>query len=241
MDLINIKWNKDTYRQFNEYLWSIQDKVLDIEKHSKILNIPKEKLIGIKTPALKNIAKGDYNSFLSQDINDIYEEKVIKGLVISYLKELEYEEIEKYLNEFYNKYVDSWAVCDIVISNLKVIKKYKKEYFKFIKNFYLSSNPWLIRIELVSFIVYYYDDEYIDEVFSICKKITNQEYYVKMGLAWLISVLFIKQRERTIYFLKNNRNSLDTWTYNKAIQKITESFRVSKEDKEFVRSLKIKI
>lgn len=242
MELEKVIWNKEKYNEFLTYLKNKQDKVWDIEKHSRILNIYSDKVIGVKTPVLKkiakDIAKGDYKSFLKLQPNDIYEEKVIRGLVISYLKKVDYKEVEKYLYDFYNFYVDSWAVCDIIVGSLKIINKHREEYFNFIEKWHLSSNPWLIRIQLVSFIDYYFDDEYIDRVLNICKKVKSDEYYVKMGLAWLLSILFIKQKEKTFKFLLDNRDSFDTWVYNKTIQKIRESLRVSEEDKEEIKKLK---
>lgn len=242
MDLKNIIWNEETYKKFIKYLWSEQDKIWDLEKHSKILNIPSEKVIGIRTPIIKKIAKeiskGDWEKFISLEINDIYEEKLIKGLVLTYLKD--YDIVEKYLFDYFDKYVDSWAICDVMIGNLKIINKNKEKYFEFIKNFYLLDNPWLTRIELVSFLGYYTDDLYLDEIFDICKKISSEEYYIKMGLAWLLSVLFVKQRDRTLEFLKNNRDTFDVWTYNKTLQKIIESLRVSSDDKLLIKKLKIK-
>lgn len=242
MDLTKTIWTEEKYNEFLIYLNSKQDRVWDIEKHSKILSLPTDKVIGVKTPILREIAreiaKGDYKEFLNQKPNDIYEEKVIRGLVISYLKKVDYIEIEKYLYDFYKTYVDSWAVCDVVVGSLKIINKHREEYFNFIKEWHLSSNPWLIRVQLVSFIDYYFDDEYIDKVLDICKKVKSDEYYVKMGLAWLLSIFFIKQREKTYKFLIDNRDNFDTWTYNKTIQKIRESLRVSKEDKEELKKLK---
>lgn len=243
LDLINIDWNQKNYKEFIKFLHIKKEKNWDIGRHCKVLNIPIDTCIGLKTPIIKKIAKdiskGDYKNFLKLDINNTYEEKLIRGLVLSYLK-LPYNELENYLKDYFEKYVDSWNLCDCPIGSYKFIKKYKKEYFKFIKNFYKSKNPWLIRIELVSLLSYYTDDEYIDIVLDICEKIKSDEYYVNISLAWLLSELFVKQREKTLNFLIEKRETFDVWTYNKTIQKIKESFRVSKEDKKFLEDLKIK-
>lgn len=243
MDLKNIDWNNESYKIFLDYLWSQQDKIWDLERHSKILNIPPDKVIGIRTPILKKIAKeiskGDWRKFINLSINDIYEEKVLKGLVLSYVKE-EFSIIETFLLKFYYNYVDSWAICDIVVGNLKIIKKNKDEHFYLLKNFHNSENPWIVRIGLVTLLSYYIEEDYLDDIFKICLEVKSQEYYVKMALAWLISILFIKERDKTLEFLKNNREIIDSWTYNKALQKIVESFRVSLEDKELMKKMKIK-
>lgn len=243
MDLKNIEWNSETYKEFLVYLWGEQDKIWDLERHAKILNLPSNKVIGIRTPIIKKIAKeiakGDWRKFQELSINDIYEEKVLKGLVLSYVKE-DYKIIEPYLLEFYYKYVDSWAVCDVVVGSLKLINKNKDEYFYLVKNFYKSENPWVVRVGLVSFLDYYIEEKYLDEIFEICLKVKSDEYYVKMALAWLISILFVKERDRTLEFLNINRENIDVWTYNKALQKIIESLRVSSEDKLLMKKMKIK-
>lgn len=99
-----------------------------------------------------------------------------------------------------------------------------------------SEEQWKIRFGLITLMSCYIEKEYINEIFRICSRVKNKEYYVQMGQAWLISTLFIKFRDETLEYLKDN--SLDKWTQNKAIQKIRESFRVSEEDKELVKSLK---
>lgn len=243
MDLKNIDWNSETYKEFLIYLWSEQDKIWDLERHSKILNLSPDKVIGIRTPIIKKIAKeiakGDWKKFLELPINDIYEEKVLKGLVLSYVNK-DYSQIKPYLLDFYYKYVDSWAVCDTVVTNLKIINKNKDEHFYLLKNFYKSENPWVVRVGLVTFLSYYIEERYLDDIFKICLEVESNEYYVKMALAWLISILFVKERDRTLEFLENSREKLDPWVYNKALQKIIESLRVSSEDKLLMKKMKIK-
>ena len=243
MDLKNIDWNNETYKEFLVYLWSEQDKIWDLERHAKILNLPSNKVIGIRTPIIKKIAKEiakrDWRKFVELPINDIYEEKVLKGLVLSYAKE-NYSVIEPYLLDFYYKYVDSWAVCDVVVGNLKIINKNKDKYFLLLKNFHKSENPWVVRVGLVTLLDYYIEERYLDDIFKICLEVRSDEYYVKMALAWLISILFVKERDRTLEFLNDNRENLDPWTYNKALQKIIESLRVSSEDKLLMKKMKIK-
>ena len=95
---------------------------------------------------------------------------------------------------------------------------------------------WRIRFGLVTLLGYYLEESYIDEIFYLCTNITNREYYVKMAQAWLISIMFIKFREKTLDYLKEN--TLDNWIQNKTIQKIRESIRVSKEDKDLVLTFK---
>lgn len=85
---------------------------------------------------------------------------------------------------------------------------------------------------------YYINEEYIDRVLHILNDINHEGYYVKMAVAWAISFAYIKFPHKTLVFLKNN--NLDSFTYNKSLQKIIESTRVSNEDKDLIRSMKIK-
>lgn len=232
MDLKNIIWNKETYQEFINYLISLED-IKYKNFHSKLLGVEKN-LIGIRTPKLKEIAKeiskGKWKEFIEYSQNTYYEEEIIKGLVLGFIK-IDYVTRKEYIENFIIE-IDNWATCDIVVGNLKFLKKEKDIYYNFIKECVNSNDNWRIRFGLVTLLGYYIEEKYIDEIFSLCTDITNREYYVKMAQAWLISIMFIKFREKTLDYLKDN--SLDNWIHNKAIQKIRESTRVSKEDKNFI-------
>lgn len=236
MDLKNIIWTKESYQEFINYLLSLEE--IKYKKFMSIALVEEKNLIGIRTPKLKEIAKeiskGEWREFIKYSHNDYYEEGVIKGLVLGFIK-CDYKIRKDYLDSFIDE-IDNWAVCDIVVGNLKFLKKEKELYYNFVKGCVFSDEAWRIRFGLVTLLGYYLEERYIDEIFSLCSSVTNKEYYVKMAQAWLISIMFIKFREKTLEYLKEN--SLDTWTHNKAIQKIRESTRVSKEDKEFLLSLK---
>ena len=197
-----------------------------------------DNIIGVRVPDLrkmaKEIASQDYKKFLSQAKDDYYEELLLQGLVIGYAK-ISIEDTFKYLKKFVPK-INSWAVCDITCSNLKITKKYMKEMWEFLEQYINSKNEYEIRFALVMYLNYFLTDDYIDEILLKIDKITNEEYYVQMAIAWLISFAYIKQKEKTEKYLLKNK--LDKFTLNKSIQKICESYRVSKEDKEKLRKLK---
>ena len=197
-----------------------------------------DKIIGVRTPKLKEvakqIAKENYKEFLQNAQDEYYEELVLQGLVIGYAK-ISIEDTFKYLNEFVPK-INSWAVCDITCANIKIIKKYMKEMWKFLEKYINSNKEYEIRFALVTYLDYFLTDEYIDDILRKIDKIENKEYYVQMAIAWLVSIAYIKQKEKTEVFLQNNK--LDKFTQNKSIQKICESYRVRNEDKEKVRKYK---
>lgn len=101
-----------------------------------------------------------------------------------------------------------------------------------------SKNPWRKRFSIVMLMDYYLSEEYLDEIFDICDTIKDDEYYYKMAVAWLLSMCFVKFRDRTMAYFTNC--NLDDFTYNKALQKTRESLRVGKEDKEILKEMKRK-
>lgn len=233
MDL-KIIWDRENYQKFLEYLYSLSDLKYK-EFHRKLLKDDHIKVIGIRTPILNKIAreisKGDYLSFFKVQTHQYYEEKVIHGLVIGNLK-LTQSEALKLIDDFL-PLIDNWTVNDIVCSRLKYFKKYPIDYVLLYIN---SDNPWIIRFGLVLLLDHYIEFENLNFIFDVCDKITNKDYYVQMAEAWLISICYIKFPKETIKYLQNNK--LDKFTFNKAISKICDSYRVSKEDKENLKKIK---
>lgn len=236
MEYKNINWNRENYLQFIEELKSLRDEKY-LEFHKKLV-MTNNKIIGIRSPIIKdiakNIAKGDWRKFIDQDIEGYYEEIAIRGLIIGYIKDdknIVKNKIERFL-----PLIDNWGICDGVVANLKIIKKNREYFFDYLKKLIKTEEEYKVRFVLVTFLSYYMEKEYIEEIIKLCSQVKNKSYYVKMAQAWLISILFVKFPERTLEFLKDN--SLDPWVHNKGIQKIRESIRVTKEDKELVKTLK---
>ena len=236
MDYTLINWNKKNYELFIDELKKMQDEKYR-EFHNKIIGAEVE-VIGLRSPIVKDIAKkiakGDWEGFLAQKKGKYYEETTLRGQVIGFAK-ADKETIKQYIERYIDE-IDNWGICDTFIGNLKIIKKEKEYFYPMVKRMAESEEQWKIRFGLITLMSCYIEKEYINEIFRICSRVKNKEYYVQMGQAWLISTLFIKFRDETLEYLKDN--SLDKWTQNKAIQKIRESFRVSEEDKELVKSLK---
>lgn len=236
MYLTKRSWNKKDYQQFIIYLKNNQD-IKYKEFHQSLIkeNI---NLIGIRTPILKQIAKnihrGNYQSFLKQVTFTYYEETIIYGFIIGNIKRLDGNTI-KYINIYKNK-IDNWATCDLFCSSLKIVKQHKQYFYSYIKENIKTNSEYIQRMCLVLLLNYYIEPTYLDDIFSLCNKYCNNSYYVNMSIAWLISYCYIKYKEETLKYLKNSK--LDTFTYNKAISKIIDSHRVSKGEKEFIKTLK---
>ncbi len=234
---LNINWTKLDYQNFLSYLNDQQDlKYRDF--HKSLLNADVN-LIGIRTPKLKKIAKeislGNYDNFIKLNTHKYYEETIIHALVISNLKDINI--VINYIDNFLN-YIDNWATCDILCGSLKIVNKNKEIFFNYIKNKIKDPNPWIKRFCFVLLLDYLLEDKYIKEIFNLTNKYNTKDYYVNMAIAWLISIAYIKNKNATINYLKNNK--LDNFTHNKAIQKIRESTRITLEDKELIKNLRRK-
>ena len=233
MNIKECNWNKD-YSLFIDYLQSIAD--IDYQKLNIKLGI-KEPSFGVKIPELRKIAKeiikGDYKAFLKQNKHKYYEEIILHGLIIGYIKDLNeaISELNKYIN-----YIDSWATCDTMVANLKIISKNLDKMYPLVLSYLYDESPWIRRVGVVILLNYYVCDDYIDDIIIEITKIKLDDYYVKMAVAWLIQVAYIKYPIKIIDFLRFDQ--IDDWTHNKAIQKIRESLKVSPKEKEKLNLLK---
>lgn len=197
-----------------------------------------DNIIGVRIPKLreiaKEIAKQNPEEFLSEIDDTYYETVMLYGMVIGYIK-VSLEERMRYLDVFVPK-INNWAICDCCTSTYKFTNKNKEKMWEYIQKYLNTNNEFEIRFSVIMMLDYYLTDEYIDRVFEKINNIHHEGYYVKMAVAWLISVAFVKYEEKTRGFLSNN--NLDNFTYNKALQKIIESNRVTKETKDEIRKMK---
>ena len=197
-----------------------------------------ENILGVRLPLLRNLAKdlskNNYKEYLDNNDSKYYEEVMIEGLIIGYLK-IDNDIRFNYIKNFIPK-INNWAICDSFCNNLKFTKKNMNDVWNFILPYTISQNEFDIRFAVVMMLNFYIVEDYIDEVLNILNNIEHDGYYVKMAVAWAISYAYIKFPEKTLEFFKNNK--LDKFTYNKSIQKIIESNRVPKEEKDFLRTMK---
>lgn len=234
MDLNTIDWEKD-YNAFIDYLFSICDEQYQ-NFTFKLLNNSQIAMIGIRIPVLKKMAKmiskTDYMAFLKNNKHHYFEEIILHGFVVTDLK-LSFKD-SIILFEDYIKYIDNWSSCDSVIANYKLFSKNLDVGLTCIKKYLKDKNPWINRVGVVLLLDYYINDKYIDTIFELVDNIKTENYYVKMAIAWLLSVCLIKYYDKTINYLKITK--LDDWTYNKVIQKAIESYRI--KDKKTLRAMK---
>ena len=219
-------------------LYSLQDK--KYQEFQKGLCPGVVNIIGVRIPELRKLAKELLKKYtlkeLLENINDnYYEELMLQGMVIGGAKE-DINTILKYVKEFVPK-IDNWAVCDTFCTSLKITKKYKEEMWEFIQKYLKSDKEFELRFAIVMILGYFIDEKYLEKDFKIFNNIKSDKYYVKMALAWAISICVIKYYDRSIKYLEKEA-ILDDFTYNKTIQKARESYRLSKEQKDFLNTLK---
>ena len=199
-----------------------------------------DNIIGIRVPVLRNYAKELIKEYTLKELlenidNKYYEEIMLQGMLIGLDKKQDINIIFDYIKEFVPK-IDNWAVCDTFCAGLKITKKYKKEMWDFIQSYLKSDKEFEIRFAVVMILDYYIDEEYIEKDLQIFDNIKNQEYYVQMAVAWAISVCLIKFYDETLKYL--DICNLDKFTYNKSLQKAIESYRITAEQKDYLRTLK---
>lgn len=217
----------------------------DYKKFNENLLPGTEHVLGVRMPKLralaKEVAKEDFRTYLdeahekiSADKGSYHEEIMLEGLVIAYAK-MELEERFFYLDRFVPK-IHNWAVCDCCSNTYKFMEKYQEESFAYIDKYLHSQREYELRFGIVSLLDHFMNDTYIDQVLAICECTRHEGYYVKMAVAWTLSICYVKYPAKTRMLLE--KNTMDDFTHNKTIQKIRESYRVSKEEKEGLKNLK---
>lgn len=201
--------------------------------HKKLVpNVDEDKIIGVRVPIMRKIAKQAYKEN-AQNKLEYYEELMVQGLVVG-MKKCSVDEHIADLKEFVPM-INSWGVCDSCSSACKFVKKDLSAYFDVIKAFN-TGREYETRYAIVMLMDYYLVDDYIDEVLSILTSIESDYYYVNMALAWAYSFVYIKYPQKMISIFE--QNTLPKFVQNTAIQKIRDSFRVEKADKDYLLKYK---
>ena len=234
MDLKKDVWTKKDYEEYITYLKSLKEESYK-EFHQK-LTTTKYEILGIRVPLqrkiAKEISKGNAISFLEFSKETYYEEVNIEGFVIASLEE---KDLLKYLDKFVSK-IDNWAICDSFCNSVKVISKDREKYISKIKEMLNSSQEFTVRVGLILLLCFYIEPAYLSTIFSLVDNLKKEEYYINMAAAWLLAECYIKYKNETLQFLKNNH--ISKFVQNKTISKICDSYRVTKEEKEMLKKLR---
>jgi len=227
------------HQQIREQLINLADQ--DYQKFSSSLIPNCQNILGVRLPELrkiaKNIAKEDWQNYLTADSVEFFEEVMLQGMIIGYVK-TNIEERLSYVASFVPK-IENWSVCDSFCTGLKFTKENQEQVWVFLQPYFSSHKEYEVRFGVVMLLNYFIDHQYIESVLNIINDIKHEGYYVKMAVAWAISICYVKDPLVTMNYLRNN--SLDDFTYHKALQKITESNRVEKDAKKLFRQMKRKI
>ena len=207
--------------------------------HSKLMpTIHPDVIIGVRTPELRKLSKELKNTpeaevFLKELPHHYYEENNLHGFLIEAIKD--FNTCITALNEFL-PYVDNWATCDMM--SPKVLKKDLPKLYEQVKIWISSRETYTIRFGVNMLMKYYLDEAFLPEYPDLVASISSEEYYVKMVVAWYFATALAKQYDAVLPYLQEKR--LDVWTHNKTIQKAVESYRITPEQKIYLKSLKIK-
>lgn len=198
--------------------------------------IDRENIIGIRIPELRKFAKtyikeDESKVFLSTLPHKYYDEYMLHGLLISEVKD--FDECVKLVDVFL-PYVDNWAVCDIM--SPKIFKKHTDELLIKIEEWMASTHTYTIRFGMEMLMRYYLDDKFQEKYLDMVASVQSVEYYVNMMIAWYFATALAKQWDSTVKYIENN--VLDKWVHNKSIQKARESYRITGEQKEYLKGFK---
>ena len=219
-------------------LFANKDDAYQVFQSKLIPTVDSSYFIGVRTPALRSLAKKyagreDVGEFLKELPHKYFDENQLHAFILSLMKDYEYcmEELKRFL-----PYVDNWATCDQM--SPKIFKKHKKDLLKEVKVWLKSKHTYTVRFGIGMLMEHFLDEDYDVAYPKMVAKIRSDEYYINMMIAWYFATALAKQYESIIPFIEGKM--LDVWTHNKTIQKAIESYRITPEQKEYLRSLKIK-
>lgn len=198
--------------------------------------IDREKFLGVRIPASRKLAKeiikeNEHKDFLNSLPHKYYDENILHSILISEIKD--YDECIKYIDEFL-PYVNNWAVCDTM--SPKAFKNKHERLMNDILRWVDSDQTYTIRFGLKMLMAHFLGNDFKNEYLKIPAKIKSDEYYINMMIAWFYATALAKQWDSIIVYIENG--VLDKWVHNKAIQKARESYRITAEQKEYLKSLK---
>jgi len=219
-----------------ERLFELQDNEYADFQSRLTPGIDREKFIGVRVPLVRKLAKEilktpEAEEFIATLPHKYYDEDMLHGLLISEIKDYStcVAEVDRFL-----PYVNNWAVCDIM--SPKVFKKHKPELIEKIKEWTESEETYTSRFGMEMLMSHFLDEDFKPEYLEIPAVIRSEEYYVRMMQAWFFATALTKQWDASVPYITDNR--LDVWTHNKTIQKTRESFRITDEQKEYLKTFK---
>ncbi len=222
--------------EIRQELFSLQDEKYRDFQGKLIPNISPESVIGVRTPALRKLAKqyakkDDIDTFLADTPHRYFDENQLHAFVLSEMKDFDrcIELVSAFL-----PFVDNWATCDQM--SPKIFKKHRPELLIYIDKWLASKETYTIRFAIGMLMEHFLEAEFDIAYPEKVANIRSEEYYINMMKAWYFATALAKQYDSVLPFIEERR--LDKWSHNKAIQKSIESYRITPEQKEYLRTLK---
>ena len=202
-----------------------------------IPTVAPELVIGVRTPVLRKYAgqllkREDAGEFLRDLPHRYFDENQLHAFMISGIKDYGtcLEQVESFL-----PYVDNWATCDQL--SPRVFKRHRQELLGEIRRWIASDRTYTVRFGLGMLMSHFLDEDFDPAFLDLAAGVRSEEYYIRMMAAWYFATALAKQYDAALPYIEDRR--LDPWTHNRTIQKAVESFRVSPEQKKYLRSLRI--
>lgn len=203
-----------------------------------IPTVTSAEFIGVRTPALRDLAKQlsrqtDVTPFLRDLPHRFFDENQLHAFLIAGIRDFDrcIDEVERFL-----PYVDNWATCDQM--SPRVFRKHRALLLARIRAWLSSDHPYTVRFALGMLMQHYLDEDFDLSCLSLAASVRSDEYYVRMMVAWYFATALAKQYDAALPYIEQHR--LDPWTHNKTIQKAAESYRITPEQKAYLRTCKIK-
>ena len=223
-------------KQIEKELFGMQDKEYALLQQKIIPTADPGSVIGVRTPELRAFAKVLYKDegcakFLTNLPHKYFDENQLHAFVISLEKDFDkcVKEVEAFL-----PYVDNWATCDQM--SPKAFKKQPERLLPYIKKWIKSDETYTVRFAIGMLMEHFLGDNFLPEYADMVAEVKSEEYYINMMRAWYFATALAKQYDSIIPYVENK--ALDDWTHNKTIQKSIESYRITDEQKQYLRSLK---
>ena len=227
-----------TGAEIRKELYSLQDEAYREFQAKLIPGMGTDQVIGVRTPQLRKLARQivkeeDTQAFLEELPHAYFDETQLHAFVISEIRDPEeaFERTEQFL-----PYVDNWATCDQL--SPKVFRKCRDELLSHIEQWLVSGRTYTIRFGIGMLMQHFLDEAFDPKYPKMVLEVRSEEYYVNMMIAWYFATALAKQYEAVLPYIEKQK--LDPWTHNKTIQKAVESYRITPQQKEYLKTLKVK-
>lgn len=222
--------------EIQERLKNLKDETYRDFQSKLVPNISKETILGVRTPALRTLAKElkgtkEAEAFLKELPHTYYEENLLHFFLISFIKDFDEcaKEVERFL-----PYVDCWPVSDQ--ASPKVFAKNHEKLLPLIQTWIASDHVYTKRFGIRMLMNEFLGEDFKPKYLEWVSKVKGEDYYIKMMVAWYFATALAKQYDKSVVYIEERR--LEPWTHKKAIQKAVESFRVSEEHKHYLKTLR---